>query len=78
MNFKSLLPVLLLTLSPFAQVAANSGYGSTCNSISLYFGKRRLVILANCRKPNGIYSVGNSIGIDSCFANVNGKLQPRL
>lgn len=77
MNFKSLIPVLLLVLSPFSLVTANSGFGSTCNSIRLYFGLRGLVIFANCREPSGIYNVGVSIKLDSCFANSNGKLVGR-
>lgn len=77
MNFKSLIPVLLLALSPFSLVTANSGFGSTCNSIRLYFASSGVVFFANCRQPSGVHKVGVSIQLDSCFANSNGKLVAR-
>lgn len=78
MDVKSLIPLLLLILSPFSQVAAGNGYASTCNSIRPYFGSNGWVILANCRKPSGIYNVGVSIKLDSYFANAGGHLKGRL
>lgn len=76
-NLKTSIPIMLLSLS--IGVAADSGYGATCNSISYYNARDgSKVIFANCREPSGIYNVGNAINPNSCFANANGQLVGRL
>ena len=79
MNFKTLISVLLLILSPFSEVVVNSGYALTCNSLRVgsVFG-REYTLVANYRETQGTYKVSAMINLDSCFANVNGKLQARL
>ncbi|KAF7714140.1 CVNH domain-containing protein [Penicillium ucsense] len=71
----------LVALSCFAlDVAADSGYGGSCNSISPYHSTRapHWVIFANCRKISGIYNVDNTINMDSCFGNSGGRLVGQL
>ncbi|KFY78727.1 hypothetical protein V499_02167 [Pseudogymnoascus sp. VKM F-103] len=68
-----------MLLSLVTEVAADSGYGSSCNSISYYNARDGgKVIFANCRMNSGIYRVGTEINPDSCFANDNGILAARL
>ncbi|KFX97320.1 hypothetical protein V490_02840 [Pseudogymnoascus sp. VKM F-3557] len=68
-----------MLLSLTTKVAADSGYGASCNSIAYYNaadGSKEM--FANCRENSGIYNVDTVINPDSCFANDNGQLHARL
>jgi len=67
-------PSIALALAALAIGAtANSGYASTCNSIQLPSGKP-VYLFADCRKPDGSYTVSNNIELDKCFGNSGGNL----
>lgn len=77
MHLTTLIPLMLLSFT--TKVAADSGYGASCNSISYYNaadGSKEM--FANCRENSGIYNVDTVINPDSCFANDNGQLHARL
>ncbi|KAL4876153.1 hypothetical protein BJY04DRAFT_223376 [Aspergillus karnatakaensis] len=77
MHLNISIPLMLLSLG--IKVAADSGYGATCQDISYYNaadGSKE--IFASCKKISGIYNIGNAINPDSCFANENGRLVGRL
>ena len=76
-NLKTSIPIILLSLS--IGVAADSGYGATCNSMQYYNARDGTkYIIANCKETSGIYNVDNEINANSCFANANGQLVGRL
>ena len=77
MNFRAILPLLLLLVSPLMLVAASSGYRDSCHVKGLVLtskNKNEISLYANCRKKNGSYNVNTSINISRCFANNNGRL----
>ena len=78
MHFKT--SPLLILLSYLSRAAADSGYWGSCNSITVSFAlsTRTWEISGNCRDTSGIYNVGNSINIDSCFINASGNLVAQL
>jgi hypothetical protein len=60
-----------------SQVAANSGYASTCNSINWEDPSSNSpywLVIANCREPSGIYNVDTVLNLGLCIANGNGVL----
>ena len=65
----------------FLEVAANSGYAATCNSIEVYPPVKNAPhysLCGNCEKDNGVYIVGICIDLGSCFGNSGGKLVAQL
>jgi hypothetical protein len=77
MNLKFSIPLVLLSL--ITEVAADSGYGSSCQDFQYYNARNGdKTIFASCRMISGIYNVNNAINANSCFANANGKLVGRL
>lgn len=77
MHFKYLFPLVLF--NSLSGVAADSGYYDSCNSVSIYFATRNRILLeGNCRQISGIYGVGVSLILTSCFANSGGNLVGRV
>ncbi|KZM24309.1 hypothetical protein ST47_g4559 [Ascochyta rabiei] len=78
MNFKNLLAIAFLALAPI-EVAAESGYYNSCNSVQIYRGEdNNYSIFANCRQTSGLYSVGEAIHLNNCFTNSWGHLLPQV
>jgi hypothetical protein len=79
MQFNTLPALALLAVGHFSlQVAADSGYASSCNSQRLLAPTSNSpfwAIVANCKLPSGIFNVDTEININSCFDNNNGVLQ---
>lgn len=74
--------VMQLAIGIFSlRVAANSGYGATCQTIRLYPAdsyNSHWLLDADCKEPSGIYNVGTSLYLETCFANYNGNLAAAL
>ncbi|KAJ5288645.1 hypothetical protein N7478_001675 [Penicillium angulare] len=78
MKFGTLSAIKLVLLGSLSlEVAANSGYAASCNSIYFTDPGRQTTyytLLANCRENSGIYKVDSQINLGSCFGNSGGKL----